>query len=224
MLSKLLVRVGAYTAQRGAVDSFFFLLSSVLQLCRGLLRGYWLVFLGRAVVIRARGRVSIGNFTRIEDYVELDGFGSEGIRIGSYCKIGKFSVLRVPSVPYLPGNGIIIGDGTTLAEYCFVGGAASVVIGSRNAIGQYVSIHPQNHLPNSGEKEIRTTGRGVRIGNDNWLGAKSTVLDGSLIGDRTIVAAASLVRSEFSSDVLVAGVPAIAKRSLRESNSENNCR
>jgi acetyltransferase-like isoleucine patch superfamily enzyme len=216
MLSKLLTRVRTYTTQRGAFDSCFFLSQSVLQLFRGLLRGYWLVFLGRSVVIRARSRVSIGKFTRIEDYVELDGFGSEGIQIGAFCKIGKFSVLRVPSVPYLPGEGIIIGDNTTLAEYCFVGGAARVVIGARNAIGQYVSIHPQNHLPNSGEEEIRTSSRGIRIGNDNWVGAKATALDGSSIGDRAIVAAASLVRSEFGSDVLVAGVPAIAKRSLKQ--------
>ncbi len=215
MLSKLLARISTYAAQRGVVDSLFFFFRSALQLCRGVLRGYWLVFLGRSVVIRARKRVSIGKFSRIEDYVELDGFGSEGIQIGSFCKVGKFSVVRVPSVPYLPGVGIIIGDGSTLAEYCFVGGAARVVIGSHNAIGQYVSMHPQNHLPNGEKEETRTSSLGIRIGNDNWIGAKATILDGSSIADRVIVAAAAVVRGEFGSDVLVAGVPAVTKRILK---------
>jgi acetyltransferase-like isoleucine patch superfamily enzyme len=214
MLNKLVGRVVSYMKNRGAVEFALFLFRSSFQLVRGLSRGYWMVFVGRGVTIRARRKVKIGRFTRIEDYVELDGFGVEGIKIGEFCKIGKYSILRVPPVPYLPGIGISVGDRTTIAEFCFIGGAGRVEIGERNSFGQYVSVHPQNHLPVQDRDERDVSSVGVVIGCDNWLGAKSTLLDNSCIGNRSIVAAGAIVTKQFKSDSLLAGVPAKIKRSL----------
>lgn len=213
MSRKVAGRLSAYLLARGPRDGILFLLLLGVQFLRGLWHGYWLVFIGRNVVIRARRQVRIGRFTRIEDYCELDGFGSGGLSIGTYCKIGKYAILRVPPVPFQPGGRIHIGDATTFAEYCFVGGAGAVEIGARNAFGQYVSIHPQNHEPFSSE-EIKTASQGIRIGHDNWIGAKATILDGAAIGARTIVAAGAVVRGDIGSDVLAAGVPAVVKRRL----------
>ncbi|MDN3679477.1 acyltransferase [Vibrio tapetis subsp. quintayensis] len=193
-----------------------------LSLCfiRGLLHGYPLVFIGKGVTLRSKNNIRIGSFTRIEDFVELDGFGTEGISIGSYCKVGKYSIMRVPSAPHVIGTGIIVGDRTTFAEYCFVGGAGKVNIGTDNSIGQYVSIHPQNHSHSNGEKQSKlhnntgTTEEGIIIGSNVWIGAKVTILDGSKISDFSTVAAMSLTRSEFKSHVLIAGIPAIIKKEL----------
>ena len=214
MATSIFFRGKIYLATRGPSDSLRFCVGTVVQLCRGFARGYWLVFLGRKVTIRARRQVQIGRFTRVEDYCELDGFGTHGLTIGVGCKIGKFSILRVPPVPYRRGQFIRVGDGTTFAEFCFVGGAGQVTIGKRNALGQYVSLHPQNHQPVGERAKSGATERGISIGDDNWLGAKVTVLDGASIGDRSIVAAGAVVRGEFRSDVLLAGVPAVTKRSL----------
>lgn len=218
MATGLLDRVVRYVRARGAADALFFLASSLIRLIRGLLHGYWLVFLGKGVTIRARRQVHIGKFTRIEDYAELDGFGDTGLRLGAYCKVGKFSILRVPPVPHQRGAGILIGDHSTFAEFCFIGGAALVRIGVHNAIGAYVSIHPQDHLPVTEGGEVRTRSQGIVIGDHNWLGAKATILDGTVIGDRAIVAANAAAKGEFGSDVLIAGVPAKVKRSLVTDN------
>jgi acetyltransferase-like isoleucine patch superfamily enzyme len=213
MLGKLAGRLSDYLRKRGLRDSVLFLLSLGIQLMRGLWHGYWLVFIGRHVVIRGCRQVRIGRFTRIEDYCELDGFGSGGLNIGTYCKVGRYSILRVPPVPFERGACIRIGDATTFAEFCFVGGAGTVEIGARNAFGQYVSIHPQNHEPYSAAG-ARTSSQGIRIGDDNWIGAKATILDGATIGARTIVAAGAVVRNDIGSDVMAAGVPALVKRRL----------
>lgn len=206
-------RLTAYVRARGLRDGMLFCISLGLQLLRGLRHGYWLVFVGRHVTIRARELVRIGRFTRIEDFCELDGFGVGGLTIGASCKVGRYSILRVPPLPYQKGDGITIGDGTTFAEYCFVGGAGPVVIGARNAIGQYVSVHPQNHLPFAGPA-IQVASTGIGIGDDNWLGAKATILDGTIIGDRAIIAAGAVVRGAIGSEVLAAGIPARVKRHL----------
>ena len=214
MSNGLAQRFRQYVRVRGPADALRLAISSAVQLLRGLARGYWPVFIGRHVVIRARRQVRIGRFTRIEDYCELDGFGRSGLMIGAFCKLGKFSTLRVPPVPHEAGEGIAIGDGTTFAEYCFVGGAGPVRIGERNAFGQYVSVHPQNHLPFEASGVARTSSSGIAIGDDNWFGAKATLLDGASVGSRCIVAAAAVVRGALGSDVLAAGVPAEIKRSL----------
>ena len=215
MTNSLTRRLRRYIAARGAVDTLAFLLSAVCQLLRGLMRGYWLVFIGKGVVIRARNKVCIGRFTRIDDHVEIDGFGELGICIGKHCKVGKFSILRVPPVPYKKGEGIRIADQTTFAEYCFVGGGALVDIGKRNAFGQYNSIHPENHLRKTRGSNTETRRIGIRIGDDNWFGAKVTLLDGSNLGDRSILAAGSVVRGTFPDDIMAAGVPAQIKSTSR---------
>lgn len=60
----------------------------------------------------------------------------------------------------------------------------------------------------------------VKLGNDVWIGANSTVLKGVEIGNRTIVAAGSVVTKSFPSDVLVAGNPAKIVKYLEVSNIE----
>ena len=107
-----------------------------------------------------------------------------------------------------------IGDETTFAEFCFVGGASEVIVGKANSVGQYVSIHPENHLPVRGDGSVKTTSKGVLIGNDNWIGAKATILDGSRIDDRSQVAACAVVNMHIPSKVLVAGIPAKVKKTF----------
>lgn len=48
----------------------------------------------------------------------------------------------------------------------------------------------------------------IEIGNDAWIGANVCVMKGVSIGERTIVAAGSVVTKSFPADVVVAGNPA----------------
>ncbi len=48
----------------------------------------------------------------------------------------------------------------------------------------------------------------IVIGNNVWIGAKATVLQGVHIGDNAIVAANAVVRSNVEAGTLVGGVPA----------------
>ena len=50
--------------------------------------------------------------------------------------------------------------------------------------------------------------RPVAIGNNCWIGAKATILDGTKIGDGCIVAAGAVVKGEFPDNVIIGGVPA----------------
>lgn len=74
-----------------------------------------------------------------------------------------------------------------------------------------MSIHPENHNY-KGLQLIRLQGvsssGGVKIGNNCWIGAKATILDGTRIGNGCIVAAGAVVRGSFPDNVIIGGVPA----------------
>lgn len=168
-----------------------------------------IVFLGKRVNIT--NRVKIDRGTTIADYTRIDGLGKRGVEIGSSCNIGAFCRL-ICSVNYNKiGEAIIIGNNVGLGEYSYIGGASKVTIGDDTVIGQYLSVHPQNHNFKNQNKLIRLQGtneKGIEIGENCWIGSKVTFVDGSKIGNGCVVAAGSVVTKSFGDNVIIAGVPA----------------
>ena len=64
----------------------------------------------------------------------------------------------------------------------------------------------------------RTVGRDIPkpiiIGNNVWIGLNSIILKGTIIGDNSIVAAASVVSGEFGANTIIMGNPAKEVRSI----------
>ena len=56
--------------------------------------------------------------------------------------------------------------------------------------------------------------KAVIIGNNVWIGAKSMILAGSVIGDHSVVAAGSIVTGEIPPKSMVAGAPAKVIKTL----------
>ena len=52
------------------------------------------------------------------------------------------------------------------------------------------------------------TSKGIKIGNNVWVGTKVTFLDGSKVGDNCVIAAGAVVNGEFPNNVVVGGIPA----------------
>jgi len=55
--------------------------------------------------------------------------------------------------------------------------------------------------------DVEKTSKGIKIGNNVWIGAGCTITDGSVIGDNTIVVANSLVNRRYKDDVIIQGNP-----------------
>ena len=84
-------------------------------------------------------------------------------------------------------------------------------MGSDVIVGNFVSMHSQNHNFDDLNVPIRLQGvnsNGIFIGNNIWIGAKATILDGTKIGDGSIIAAGAVVKGEFPQNSIIAGVPA----------------
>ncbi|WP_158601855.1 acyltransferase [Pararobbsia silviterrae] len=134
-----------------------------------------------------------------------------GFEIGADCKI-------TGGVKFYGRGRIAIGNDTWIGLGCvfIVAPDAAIVIGSRCDIAPRVIFHTGSHRIGDGR---RRAGEGysspITIADGSWIGTGSVVLGGSHVGSASILAAgATLLAGDYPSDTLLAGVPAIAKRTL----------
>ncbi len=87
--------------------------------------------------------------------------------------------------------------------------AAPVVIGDDVMIGPKVVLSTASHpLDPSERKKGIEVAKPITIGNNVWIGASVTVLEGVTIGDNAVIGAGSLVNKDVAKNAVVAGVPA----------------
>jgi len=98
------------------------------------------------------------------------------------------------------------------ASGCFVApGFGGIELGDDVVCGPNVVIIAMNYCYQSLRMPFSRQGvssLGVRIGSNVWIGANSTILDGTVIGDNSIVVANSLVNRRFPPNVIIQGNPA----------------
>lgn len=161
-------------------------------------------------------KVKFGKGVNINHNVTINGIGKKAIYLGNNVSIGSFSLLKTSGSLQTLGKGIYIGDNVGIGEFAHIGGAGGVKIGDNTIIGSYFSVHPENHIFSDLHILIKEQGvshKGISIGSNCWIGAKVTILDGSVIGNGCIIAAGAVVNTTFPDNVVLAGIPAkIIKR------------
>jgi len=148
----------------------------------------------------------------------------ETIHIGSNCFIAPEARLFAE-----PGRDIIIGDNSFIAADAVIhgpvtlgagvsinhhatldGGRQGIEIGANTRLAAYVCAYAFNHGM-ALDKPIATqtiSSRGIRIGEDVWIGANCGIVDGVHIGDGAIIGMGSLVTRNIPAYTKAAGNPA----------------
>ncbi|AOX16804.1 acyltransferase [Kozakia baliensis] len=155
--------------------------------------------------------------------------GIEGIKIaqGGYIAFGSKlypgdidigEANNVSSGAILRGK-VHTGANVRFGVNCHIAGP--VTVGSDTMIGNSVSVFGFNHGTDTGSNmsEQPLVSKGIHIGDDCWIGANATILDGVVIGDHSIVAAGAVVTKSIPPWSIVGGVPA---RVLRDRRFANN--
>lgn len=97
---------------------------------------------------------------------------------------------------------------------------APVYIGDNVMIGPKVVISTASHPL---QAEARCKGLeialSITIGNNVWIGAGATILEGVTIGDNAVIGAGSIVNKDVPADTVVAGVPAKFLKQVNEEKS-----
>lgn len=169
------------------------------------------LLLGKNVSFFNISKIKWGKFLRLGDYVYVSALAKKGIEFGNSVSIGAFSRIIVSTSLNNIGENIKIGNNVGIGEFAYLGGAGGLEIGNDCIIGQYLSCHPENHNYEQHAIPIRLQGvnrKGIKIGENCWIGSKVTILDGVEIGDGCIIAAGSIVTKSFPKNSIIGGVPA----------------
>ncbi len=169
------------------------------------------LFLGKRVRLINKKNISLGKWTRIEDYAHLETWGQTKITLGERVRIGAFSRLITCTSLSDPSGYISIGNNVGIGEFAYLGGAGGLEISDDCIIGQYLSCHPENHNFSDIHELIRNQGvsrKGIFIGRNCWIGSKVTILDGVSIGDGCVIAAGAVVTTDIPANSVIGGVPA----------------
>jgi len=180
-------------------DLLEFFLRRTVFLVRGFILvgfGSRILFAGPGVVLRHKRMIRFGKGVTLGHGVMIDGLSKNGVSIGVITRLG---------------TGFSIGKNSGIGGFSFVGAGGGVKIGDNVIMGQYISFHSENHNFDRVDVPIKDQGvtrKGIVIGDDCWVGAKVTFIDGCDVGSGCVIAAGSVVRGKIPPNSVIGGVPA----------------
>lgn len=149
--------------------------------------------------------------------------------IFSGTKFFKLKRKLLRSVGYKIGEGTkIVGPIQCTGELiigrdCWIGRELGVYGNGTVSIGDCCDIAPQVSFYTGGHEigtEERRAGKGIHynihVGNGIWIGARSTLLGNTRVGNSSVIAACACVVKDVPDNVLAAGVPARIIRELKD--------
>ncbi|WP_326627861.1 acyltransferase [Nonomuraea fuscirosea] len=131
---------------------------------------------------------------------------TERLRMGDFCYIAAHAYVT---------DDISMGSDCTVNPYAVVRGKVS--LGDAVRIGAHTSLLGFNHSTEPDRPVFRqpVTSRGIRVGDDVWIGSNVVVLDGVTIGDHAVIGAGSVVTKDVPAWAMMAGNPARPIRDRR---------
>lgn len=166
------------------------------------------VFLGKncQLYAYANGKITIGNNTSIDRYVELR--GGRKIQIGDNVRVVKGATIKGA-----PDSDIVIGDRTLISQDCILDG--NIIIGQDVIFGPKVFVNEVDH--GFARRDIpmnQQSGAGgvIIIEDDVWLGYSSVLLKGVRVEKGSIIGAGAIVNKSCPPYSINVGVPSATKR------------
>jgi acetyltransferase-like isoleucine patch superfamily enzyme len=214
LFQKLLNKAGKNYTIDSEIPTGLFIMNLTKRLVM-LLRGYFFlyqkVFLGKNCNISHKPNILFRKNVTIENDVTIDGYAKNKLIFGNNVKVGAYSLVSCTSHLSKYGVGLTIGNNSAFGRFTEFGAAGGIEIGDDVIAGSYISFHSENHNFSDSSLLIRdqgVTSKGIKIGNNVWIGAKATFLDGAIIGNNCVVAAGAVVNGIFPNNVIIGGVPA----------------
>ena len=124
------------------------------------------------------------------------------IQISNDCQIAAHAFLHGP---------IRLGENVSINQHaCLDGGSAGINVGNNTRIAAHCTLYAFNHGmdPARPIREQAVTSQGIIIGEDVWIGAQASIVDGVTIGDGAVIGMGAVVTKDVPPWSKVAGNPA----------------
>lgn len=171
------------------------------------------VIFGRNLTLRHPHKISLGDNVIIDDDCLLDAKGesNEGITLGNYVTIGRFSSLVCKNGDIHLGSHVNLGTSVKLV----IGMEGKIEIGDKVDIGS--SCHFSGGSYDYTQTDVlpsarRQPSQGIVVEEMAWIGAAAILLDGVRIGSQSVIGAGSVVNKSIPPDSIAHGVPAKVAR------------
>ena len=144
--------------------------------------------------------IEVGASCYIAPSASVTGWPGRSLRLGDHCYVAANAYVT---------DQVHLGNHCTLNPYVTMRG--SIKGGDGIRIGAYACLMGFNHGFADTERPIWKqphTSKGIVLGDDIWIGAQVTVLDGVKVGSHTILAAGAVVTKDVPDYAIVGGNPA----------------
>lgn len=171
--------------------------------------------IGRNVTFRHPRKIRLGERVVIDDNAVVDakGLTNSGIAIEDGVFVGRNTIV------YCKNGDITLKSGANLSSNCTIFSSNRLTIGRGTMVGAYTYMlsggeyDPADPTPFADQSGMKTKGELI-VGDNCWIGARVTVLDGASVGDRCVIGAGAVVTRPVPAGSLAMGVPARVVRSL----------
>ncbi|MFF3335207.1 DapH/DapD/GlmU-related protein [Streptomyces sp. NPDC002888] len=146
--------------------------------------------------------------------------------VGERCYVAESAAvfpdrLRLGNDSYIAAHAYVTGELTTGTDCTlnpFTTVRGTVALGDGVRIGAYSSLLGFNHSmsPDRPVFHQPLTSRGIKVGDDVWIGSHVIVVDGVTIGDHCVIGAGAVVTKDLPPWTVAAGNPARRLRDRRE--------
>ncbi len=172
---------------------------------------FWTVFyrtLGRPVFHR------LGKGVRFEGWIDVPQRGGR-ITIGDNAHLCRLVEFSVPA-----GGELLVGEKVFIGRGVVISAHRRVAIGRHTLLGEYVSIHDNDHRLDRTELPVAEQGyisAALEIGPNCWVGARAILVRGSGMDANCVLGAGAVLTRNLSAGSTAVGVPAQAiRRSMSE--------
>jgi acetyltransferase-like isoleucine patch superfamily enzyme len=155
----------------------------------------------------------------LDKYSTLEILKRNGATIGQNCDIESNLIFHNCN----DYSNLIIGNNCHIGKGCFFDLRNKIIIGNNVVISMQCSFITHIDMEKSElSKLYPSKSDAIYIGNNCYLGARSIILKGTKLNDKSFIAAGSVVVNDVESNVMVGGVPAKFIKRLDFGSSEIN--